>query len=167
MDIQEILENKINNLDEVSESITDGAQLELLFEGLTSKNNNYRYNCFLLMEKITSKKVIWIYDKWDFLVNLLDSANSYHRNIGLVLLANLSYSDTENRIESIIDKYFSHFNDEKFITSRQCIQNIWKIAANKPALKDKIVNHLKSFHYSGQHSNLIELDIQNTLKKIK
>ena len=84
-----------------------------------------------------------------------------------MLLANLSYSDTENRIESIIDKYFSHFNDEKFITSRQCIQNIWKIAVNKPALKDKIVNHLKSFHYSGQHSNLIELDIQNTLKKIK
>jgi len=167
MDIQKILGNKINNLDEVAESITEDTQLELLFDGLTSKDNNYRYNCFLLLEKITSKKVSWIYDKWDFLAGLLDSLNSYHRNIGLVLLANLSYSDTENRVESIIDKYLSHFNDEKFITARQCIQNVWKIAVNKPALKDKIVNYLKRFNYGGQHSNLIELDIQNALKKIR
>ena len=167
MDIQEILKNKINDLDEVAQSIAEDTELELLFDGLTSKDNNYRYNCFLLLEKITSKKVNWIYDKWNFLVGLLDSINSYHRNIGLVLLANLSYSDTENRTESIIEKYFGHFNDEKFITSRQCIQNVWKIAVNKPDLKDKIVNYLKSFHYSGQHSQLIELDIQNTLKKIK
>jgi len=167
MDIKEILKNKINNLDEVAESITEDTQLELLFDGLTSKDNNYRYNCFLLLEKITLKKVSWIYNKWDFLADLLDSTNSFHRNIGLILLANLSYSDTENRIENIIDKYLSRFNDEKFITVRQCIQNVWKIAVNKPALKDKIVNYLKRFNYGGQHSNLIELDIQNALKKIK
>ncbi|MCX6383536.1 MAG: SufBD protein [Actinobacteria bacterium] len=165
MDIPEILKNKINNLDEIAKSITEESQLGLLFDGLTSKDDKYRYNCFLLLGKISSVKVSWIYDKWDFLVNLLDSVNSYQRNIGLVLLANLSLSDTENKFENIIDKYLSHCNDEKFITQRQCIQNVWKIALNKPDLKDKIVNYLKRLDY-GKHSNLIEMDIQNALKKI-
>lgn len=56
MDIQKILGNKINNLDEAAESITEDTQLELLFDELTSKDDKYRYNCFLLLEKITLKK---------------------------------------------------------------------------------------------------------------
>jgi hypothetical protein len=165
MDIQEILKNKINDLDEAANSINSEEQIELLFEGLTLKDDKYRYNCLLLLEKITSKKVDWIYDRWDFLVEQLDSTNSYHRNIGLVLLANLSLSDLGNRFESILDKYLSHCNDEKFITQRQCIQNVWKIAVNKPALKDRIIAHLKNLNFS-KHSNLLEMDIQNTFKKI-
>ncbi|MHB1254246.1 MAG: hypothetical protein ACYCZ1_08770 [Candidatus Humimicrobiaceae bacterium] len=165
MDIQEILKNKINDLDETANSINSEEQIELLFEGLVLKDDKYRYNCLLLLEKITSKKVSWIYDRWDFLVGLLDSANSYRRNIGLILLANLSLSDLENRFENILDKYLSHCNDEKFITQRQCIQNVWKIAVNKPVFKEKIITHLKNLNY-GKHSNLIEMDIQNSLKKI-
>ena len=165
MDIQEILKNKINDLDETANSINSEEQIELLFEGLALKDDKYRYNCLLLLEKITSKKVSWIYDRWNFLVGLLDSANSYHRNIGLILLANLSLSDLENRFENILDKYLSHCNDEKFITQRQCIQNVWKIAVNKPVFKEKIITHLKNLNY-GKHSNLIEMDIQNSLKKI-
>ncbi len=116
MDIQEILKNKINNLDEAANKIDSEKQIKLLFEGLVSKDDKYRYNCLLLLEKITIKKVSWIYERWDFLVSLLDSPNSYHRNIGLILLANLSLSDSENRFENILDKYLSHCNDEKFIT---------------------------------------------------
>lgn len=165
MDIQEILKNKINNLDEAAGKIDSEKQIESLFEGLVSKDDKYRYNCLLLLEKITAKKVSWIYDRWDFLVGLLDSSNSYHRNISLILLANLSLSDSENRFENILDKYLSHCNDEKFITQRQCIQNVWKIAVNKPVYKEKIISHLKNLNY-GKHSNLIEMDIQDTLKKI-
>jgi len=40
-----------------------------------------------------------------------------------------------------------------------------KIAVNKPIYKEKIITHLKNLNY-GRHSNLIEMDIQNTLKKI-
>jgi len=165
MDIREILKNKINDLDEAAGKIDSEEQIGILFEGLASKDDKYRYNCLLLLEKITAKKVSWIYERWDFLVGLLDSTNSYHRNISLILLANLSFSDYENRFENILDKYLSHCNDEKFITQRQCIQNVWKIAVNKPAYKEKIIAHLKSLNY-GKHSNLIEMDIQNTLKKI-
>lgn len=165
MDIQEVLKNKISDMDDIAGKLESEKEIELLFEGLSSKDDKYRYNCLLLLEKITSKKVSWIYDRWDFLVGLLDSANSYHRNISLVLLANLSFSDSENRFENILDKYLSHCNDEKFITQRYCIQNVWKIAVNKPVFKEKIITHLRNLNY-GKHSNLIEMDIQNSLKKI-
>jgi len=165
MDIQEILKSKIHDLDETANSISTEEQIETLFNGLNSKDDKYRYNCSLLLEKMTSKKVSWIYNRWDFLVGFLDSANSYHRNTSLILLANLSFSDFENRFNDILDKYLSHCNDEKFITQRQYIQNVWKIAVNKPVFKEKIISHLKNLNY-GKHSNLIEMDIQNTLKKI-
>lgn len=78
----------------------------------------------------------------DDFVLLLDHPNSYHRDFGLVLLANLTGVDTENRFSLIFEKYFEHVNDEKFMTAHFCIQNCAKILANKGELKEDIFHIL-------------------------
>ncbi|MDO9045775.1 MAG: hypothetical protein Q7U35_10805 [Methanobacteriaceae archaeon] len=58
------------------------------------------------------------------------------------LLANLTQVDAENKFSLIFDEYFSHISDEKFMTSRQCIQNTGKILGNNTELRGNIINIL-------------------------
>lgn len=145
-------------------------ELDKLFIELESKNDKIRFPAFKKIHEMTNKKVKWIYDKWFVLIEKTNSENSFQRSIGLTLLANLAKSDTENRFEKIIDDYLKHFDDEKFITARLCIQNVWKIAvANKKLLK-KIIGNLESSYsensHLNTHANLIKQDIIGSLAKI-
>jgi hypothetical protein len=70
---------------------------------------------------------------------------------------------------SVVPLILSHTKDEKFITSRQCIQACWKVAAYLPALKDTVVSHLAARFReceNEKHANLLRLDIIHSLRKI-
>jgi hypothetical protein len=141
--------------------------IDRLFENLESKNDTIRYTAFKELSELTEHKVQWIYDKWYILTEKLSSENSFQRNIGLKLLANLCKSDAENRIGTILDQYLEHFHDIKFITSRQCIQNVWKIALNHAGNREKIIRQLENSYYDNiylkRHGNLIKQDIIGSL----
>lgn len=93
-----------------------------------------------------------VYPYWDLFAEKIGNENSYQRNIGLILTAHNVKWDAEHRFDNVIEAYLSHCQDEKFITSRQAIQNIpvWVPYAQKhlartaealmgidiPALKD-------------------------------
>jgi hypothetical protein len=141
-----------------------------LFTDIESKDDNIRFNAFKELLEITENNVSWVYDKWFVLVDKLYSGNSFQRSIGLMLLANLSKSDLENRFETILDHYLEFFEDEKFITSRQCIQNVWKIALSNDFSKKKIIQKLKESYFENinlsKHGNLIKQDIIGSLTQI-
>lgn len=141
-------------------------QINKLIEDLDSKDNEIRYTAFKELSEITEKKVEWVYDYWFNLVNKLSSENSFQRSIGLMLLANLCKSDNEKRFDTILNQYLLLLDDEKFITSRQCIQNIWKIAIINNRYKEKILSSLEQIYYESrhtQHNNLIKPDVINSL----
>jgi len=144
--------------------------IDELFTNLESQNETIRYAAFNKLISITNNKVSWIYDKWFILLEKLKSDNSYHRSIGLMLIANLSKSDFENKMSTIIDPYLEFCEDEKFITARQCIQNIWKVAFPHDYNKRKIIKYLENAYYENihlnRHSNLIKQDIISSLYKI-
>jgi len=141
-----------------------------LFALLESKDGKIRYNALNELIDITDQPVEWVYDKWYELENKLSSDNSYQRSIGLMLLANLSKSDTDNRIGGIITKITGFFEDEKFITSRQCIQFVWKIALNNKANCNFIINELSKTYFENihlkQHENIIKQDVIFSLCQI-
>jgi len=59
-----------------------------------------------------------------------------------------------------------HTKDEKFITSRQCLQNIWKVAAAHDSLAESVLEHLQSrFRECAEepHANLLRRDIIESL----
>lgn len=60
-------------------------------------------------------------------------------------------------------------DDEKFITERQYLQSVWKVALVDPAYEKKIVAQLKAEFAAcaaKKHVNLLRLDIVASLAKI-
>jgi hypothetical protein len=143
------------------------ADIDKLFESLQSKDDKIRYPAFLALQKITEEKVDWIYDKWHSLIEKLSSENSFQRSIGFILLANLAKSDIDHRMEGILNDLLNGTDDEKFITSRQVIQNLWKIGISSPSFLTKVTGHLEkgwteNLHLK-THPNLIKQDIISSL----
>jgi hypothetical protein len=131
-------------------------------DNLSSTDDKIRLNALQTLLKLTEVPVDWVYEVWDLLLGKLENENSYQRSIGIMLLCNLAKSDSENRLKSCLDRLLAHTKDEKFITSRQCIQNIWKVAAANKSNRVKVLTHLETrFLECGQekHYNLLRQDI--------
>lgn len=136
--------------------------IEKAVADLASIDDKVRLDALQILLKVTESKVDWIYEVWDHLVEKLDDENSYQRSIGIMMLCNLAKSDTEDRLRTNLDRLLVHTKDDKFITSRQCIQNIWKTAATTRSNREKVVKHLeKRFMECAdeKHSNLLRQDM--------
>ena len=129
---------------------------------LSSTDDKIRMDALQATLKLTESQVDWVYEVWDLLLEKLDHENSYHRSIAFKLLCNLAKSDFENRLVASLDRLFVHTKDDKFITSRQCIQNIWKIAAANKSNREKVLKHLEKrfMECDGEkHYNLLRRDV--------
>jgi hypothetical protein len=136
---------------------------------LHSKDDKVRFAALQSVLKETDAKVKWIYDVWEGLVNSLSDENSYQRSIAVMVICNLAKSDTEGKLSKAIGRLLPLTNDEKFVTSRQCIQNLWKVAVTSTSLKKKVVDHLIAQYKNctnDKHYNLIRLDIHQSLRNI-
>lgn len=152
-DIQEA--SKVLNKDDIPQ----------LIEWLSLKDDNIRYQAFLLLQN-RSTFFDDVYPFWDTFYDKLKSENSYQRSIGLMLIAENARWDTENRLEDIFDEYLESLNDQKPITIRQCIQSLGKIASVKPGLNDKIASRLISYDIMAVKETMrksILIDILNVL----
>jgi hypothetical protein len=113
--------------------------------------------------------VDWIYEVWDELFEKLKSENSFQRSIGIMVICNLAKSDTQDRLRNCLDLLLAHTRDEKFITSRQCIQHIWKIAATGEPVRTRVIVHLeKRFRECAdeKHYNLIRTDVIQSIRNL-
>ena len=138
-------------------------------ENLASTDDKIRLEALQNLLRITESKVNWVYDVWGRLLEKLDHENSYQRSIAIMLLCNLAKSDVENRLGVCLDRLLAHTRDDKFITSRQCIQNIWKAAATNRPNREKVLKHLeKRFTEctNEKHCNLIRLDIIQSMMSL-
>ena len=137
-------------------------KLQKQIDELASTDDKIRLAALQSLMQVTETKVDWIYEVWDHLLEKLDDENSYQRSIGIMLLCNLAKSDTEDRLKLVLDRLLAHTKDEKFITSRQCIQNIWKAAATTKSNREKILKHLEKRFLqctAEKHYNLLRQDI--------
>ncbi|MGF7117675.1 hypothetical protein [Methanobacterium oryzae] len=100
------------------------------------------YHSYYILSKASEIKPDLFYKYWNDFISLLHHENSYHRNFGLSLIANLTEIDEENRFFNIFDDYFKHLNDVKFMTAMHCVENTAKIIKNKDCLKEDIINIL-------------------------
>ena len=98
-----------------------------------------------------------VYPFWDVFCEKLKSTNSYHRSIGLMLIAHNVRWDKENKIDVIITDYLTLLDDEKSITVRQCIQSLSKIVPYKTHLHNKIANELMSINI---------MEVKETMRKL-
>ena len=137
-------------------------KIKAYYDNLTSSDDKVRMNALQGMLKLTDQKVDWVYDIWNGLFEILNHENSFHRSIAIKVICNLAKSDSENRLSGSLGMLLAHTTDEKFITSRQCIQSIWKAALTSKQARKKILEHLeKQFREcrGEKHYNLIRADI--------
>lgn len=104
--------------------------IDKLVDLLICSDNKQAYNA--LKELLTiSEECNKLYPYFDKFVDMMNNENnSYIRTRGLRLVAYNSKWDTDNQVDSIIDQWLKHTEDEKPITARQCIKDTAVIAKN-------------------------------------
>jgi hypothetical protein len=146
----------------VKEVMTDKKLCDELIDNLLSKNETIRYNSSKILFSITEQKPEVLYSKWDELVRFLDSDNTYHKLSAVLLLANLTKADKDNKFEKIFNKYYSLLDDKSFITAAYVSQASGTIANIKPKLQTKITKKLlaiENTHHMQERKDLAKASI--------
>lgn len=120
--------------------------MEELIKNLYSSHTNIAYDCLKKLQELSYINNN-VYGYFDEFAQMLDSKNSYIRTRGITLIACNAKWDKDNKINKIIDKYLDHIEDDKPITSRQCIKALESIVKNKPELIPTIKNRLLKINY--------------------
>ena len=155
-------------LQEFSKNLSE-SDISQLVDWLSLKDDNIRYPSFLLLQ---SRSLFSndLYPYWDVFYEKLSSDNSYQRSIGLMLIADNVQWDTENKLQSTIDRYLKLLYDEKPITVRQCIQSLQKIVTYQPNYSPRVISSLISFDISLVKDTMrksILLDILSVLLSVR
>jgi len=134
---------KSANLDSISFYLKSNPEkIFLLVNGLSSQDDTFRYNNFLLSEQLCQEDASLLYPYWQQIEAMLPSENNYHRSIAVRLLAALCPADVDNRFESIMTEYFSCLRGGSIMTARYIVQSCSLIFVNKPDLRSRIVDTL-------------------------
>jgi len=151
--------------------LSDGSLKQVVINQLISNSHILvYYHSFLILDKAVRKKPTLFYTHWDEFESLLEHKNSYHRNYAMQLLAGLTKVDDQKKFDKIIDKYYGHLNDEKFLTRRYCILNSLEIIQNRTELSDiiigKIVSFLKTSDCTEKQQNLLVSDLIQLVSEV-
>ena len=166
--IEKLLSFDKNDLQEVSKTIS-AEDVPQLVEWLSEKDDTLRYQSLLLLE-YRSEHSDDVYPFWNIFYEKLKSTSSYHRSIGLILIADNAKWDKENKIDTTINEFLVLLADEKPITVRKCIQVLCKIVPYKIHLHNRIANELMSINIANVKETmrkLILLDILGVLLIIR
>jgi len=96
-------------------------------DNIRSEDGQLQNQAYYFLMDATEKPVDWAYEAWDELVEGLTHKDNHVRAISSQLLANLGKSDPKGRMFKDFDKLLNVTKDEKFVTARHCLQNIWKV----------------------------------------
>ena len=107
-------------------------------DNLRSGERELQNQAFFYILKATETPVDWAYEAWDELVEGLRHQDNHVRAISAQVLCSLAKSDPENRMQKDFPALMAVTKDERFVTARHCLQNIWKVGASNKKMQ-KIV----------------------------
>jgi hypothetical protein len=149
-------------------ALKDDKLLAELLDNLWSKKETIRYNSHKVLSQISEEQPKLLYGHWDYFVRFLDSDNTYHKLSAIILLANLTKVDRNNKFEQIFNKFYGLLNDKSFITAAYVCGASGKIALAKPKLQTKITNKLLSIdktHHEQERKDLVKANIIETFEE--
>jgi len=133
--------------------------LDDLLEFTSSDKAVIKYKSLKVLTLLSEQQSELLYPEWDFFVKLLDNENTFLRAIGTTIIANLTRIDTENKFESIFNKYYNLLEDKSMINAANIAGCSGIIAKSKPHLQSKITNKLLDIdktHHSSECKNIIK-----------
>jgi hypothetical protein len=149
-------------------SLTDQDLFQELMNGVKSKDDTTRQNCFKAMQFIAENDPDFLYSKWDYFQEMLYSPNNYHKYIAIYILASLTQVDDSNKFEQIFEDYYGILAGDKAMTASHVALNSSVIALNKPELKSEIIDRLMNIDsiHQGKQKELIKAYAIEALLKI-
>lgn len=120
----------------------DTSLFQQVMDGLASKDEMFRYNCFKTILHLSQHKPELVYSEWDRFQEQLDSDNAFIRAQGVHLLASLAAYDNQNRFEQVFEQYFGLLGDTSLSVTRYVAQNAAMIVRAKPHLQQRITEKL-------------------------
>jgi len=138
-------------------------------DNIRAEDGQTQFKAYDYLMKETEKPVDWAYEAWDEIVAGLTDKDNHVRAICGQLLGNLGISDPKGRMFKDFDKLLNVTRDEKFITARHTIQNIWKVGLGGKKHQQLVVQGLeKRFKECIKEKNctLIRYDINVSLRNL-
>lgn len=169
--LKEIVDKNVNIAKFVKLIIEDESlRAEIVKQLLTHKHIMVYYHCYYNVDQASAAHPELFYQYWNDFAALLHHPNSYHRDIGLTVIANLTAADSRQRFPGIMEDYLSHINDVKFMTAQCMVRNAKKIIRHQPALREPIIAFLMGVddrcNYPDKQMALLKCDIIEVLDEV-
>ncbi|PAB60342.1 hypothetical protein [Anaeromicrobium sediminis] len=171
-DLIEKIADKNVNVNEFAKAVLhdESTRVEVIKQLLTNNNIMVYYHCYYIISRASEEKPELFYEYWNDFVYLLDHKNSYHRDIGLTIIGNLTKIDENNLFSSIFPKYIEHFNDDKFMTAQCFVKNLKNVVRYKNEYIEQIIKLLvdveKICIYPKKQKELLKSDIIEVLDAV-
>jgi len=117
----------------------------------------------------TEQPVDWAYAVWDQALANLAHPDNHNRAIAAQLLCNLAKSDPDARILRDFDRLLAVTKDERFVTARHCLQNLWKIGIAGATQRRRLLDGLETRYFeclAEKNWSLIRFDIMQSLRTL-
>lgn len=138
-------------------------------DNIRSEDGQLQNEAYHFLMEQTEKPVDWAYEAWDELIEGLTHKDNHVRAISSQLLANLGKSDPKGRMFKDFDKLLNVTKDEKFVTARHCLQNIWKVGLGGKNQQIMVVKGLEKRYQEcvkEKNGSLIRYDILVGLRNL-
>ena len=143
--------------------------IRMHLDNIHAEDGQVQFKAYDHLMKETEKPVDWAYEAWDEIVAGLTHKDNHVRAICGQLLGNLGKSDPQGRMFKDFDKLLNVTRDEKFVTARHTMQNIWKVGLGGKKHQQLVVQGLeKRFKECIKEKNctLIRYDINVSLRNL-
>jgi hypothetical protein len=130
--------------DDVAKTVIENRSLlNQVFEGVMSTNKRVKNAAAKTLKIVSEIDPSMLYPRLSFFVKMIDGDDTILQWICMDIVGNLSFVDKENRINrKVLNRYLSLLSDETLVTAAHSVDNLWKIAINKPRYQKDITAKL-------------------------
>jgi hypothetical protein len=116
--------------------------IPVLLTGVSSPKASVRYGCAKILMDLSEEKPELLYPHMDFFRHLLTSKYRILTWNAIIIIANLTSVDRENKFDAMFEDYYQLLNDPYMVTVANVVGSSGKIARAKPYLTSSIVEKL-------------------------
>ncbi len=143
MNKQTLYERLDPKLDQIADmAIIDTNIIQLLLNGLSEDNARIKYGCSNTLIIISNKQPNVLYPYFNLFEQYLKHENKFVQRAAIIVFANLTKVDHENKFDKIFSKYYSEITGPGVTTASYIIRGSAVIAKAKPYLTKRITKEL-------------------------
>ena len=138
-------------------------------DDIRSADAQLQNKAYMSLMQETEKPVDWAYEAWEELIEGLTDKDNHIRAICGQLLGNLGKSDPKGRMQKDFDKLLAVTKDERFVTARHTMQNIWKVGLGGKNAQILVVKGLEKRYrecVTEKNGKLIRYDILVSMRNL-